>query len=94
MYNYARMTYTNGLVGRIQFEYLSQYCANGEEQLTLNTGLRNLLTALKTRFVFNGLVEVVHFVYIVGDLEGTVVSVPRVAANNPALNPILWNSPA
>jgi len=92
MYNYARMTYTNGLVGRIQFEYLSKYCANGEEQLTLNTGLRNLLTALKTRFVFNGVVELVHFVYIVGDINGIVVSVPRVATNNPALNPILWNS--
>jgi hypothetical protein len=94
MYNYARMTYTNSLVGRIQFEYYSKYCFNGEEDIALYTGLKNLLLALKDRFIFTGEVEVVNFVYIVGDLQGTVVSTPRVASNNPALNPILWNSPA
>jgi hypothetical protein len=35
-----------------------------------------------------------NFIYIVGGLDGIVVSRPRVASNNPAINPVLWNSPA
>jgi uncharacterized ion transporter superfamily protein YfcC len=56
--------------------------------------LTNLLKAVRDRSEFTGEVEVVNFVYIVGGLDGIVVSTPRVASNNPALNPILWNSPA
>jgi len=84
------MTYLNGIVGRIQTEY----CQGGEEEIPVSVGLTNLLNAVKDRAYFNGTLNVPNFVYIVGDLQGTVVSTPRVATNNPALNPILWNSPA
>jgi hypothetical protein len=93
-YNFARMTYLNGLMGQVQFEYYNEYCSNGEETVPVYAGLKNLLTNIKERATFTGVVEVVNFVYIVGGLDGIVVSTPRVASNNPALNPILWNSPA
>jgi uncharacterized ion transporter superfamily protein YfcC len=93
-YNFARMTYLNGLLGRVQFEYYHEYCSNGEEKAPLYAGLQNLLMNIKERAAFTGEVEVVNFVYIVGGLDGIVESIPRVASNNPALNHNLWNSSA
>jgi hypothetical protein len=92
MYNYARMTYLNVLVGRIQFEHYHEFCSEGEEYLDLSVGLTNLLKAVRDRSEFTGELKVVNFIYIVGGLDGIVASTPRVASNNPALNPILWNS--
>jgi hypothetical protein len=93
-YNFARMTYLNGLLGRVQFEYYHEYCSNGEEKVPFYAGLQNLLMNIKERAIFTGEVEVVNFVYIVGGLDGIVESIPRVASNNPALNHNLWNSSA
>jgi hypothetical protein len=93
-YNFARMTYLNGLLGKVQFEYYSEYCSNGEEMVPLYGRLKNMLMNIKGRATFTGEVQNVNFVYIVGGLDGIVASIPRVASNNPALNPIFWNSPA
>jgi hypothetical protein len=87
IYNYARMEAVMEATGQIKAEY----CTNGDETFAVTADLVTLLTTIKDAAAYTGAtpIPVINVIYIVGDENLNVISVPKVATNNPAFNPVL-----